>query len=339
LPKFILPSVPTETYIKRFDREAAPYELNDLKDVDWTTHPPWLKEAFFPKQTSERMQIHLATTTAEQLDKIFEFGMEYHAEDEVFWTFDFIIAQLPLRRDTIIKCIDKFPPLTFALLKAYPADDSCSLPLETAPLARHILQNIIRSANGLGIAALVALEKISGTIAQIPLDVYFDLLMLATLSVRSPQLVQEVLLVLNDSRTSSIHESSALRYAHKHALAVAFDRAEEAADECPCNEDGKPRRQRTPPTIVNLSFVPDDPNQVKATVRIDSRTAVRLHSHVRLQAASKAENRWIEAPILDGIVVQASKGEMTIEVFYPPPPEMQHMKWNMYNAGSTGACV
>ncbi len=165
--------------------------------------------------------------------------------------------------------------------------------------------------------------------------------MFTATSVRSKQLVQEVLLVLNDSRIQYCpdSDSAATTYARKHALGVAFDRAEEAADECPCNDDGKPRKkQRVAPSHSTLTFGPDylENGEVIATIRIDARSSVRVHSHVRLQAASKAENQWIEAPIMDGIVVQALKGELKIALHHPAPPEMERMDWNIYDAGTTG---
>ena len=302
----------------------------------WESHPAWLKDLFVPKRSFESIQAKLEDKTPQQLDTVMGVALEYHAEDELFWSFRALLGHLPLHGVTVIKWMDKEPQLVFVLLKVFPPDDSCNLHTEVAPLDRYIIRNIIRSANKLGIAALVALEKIATSISQISIDVYIDLLMLASLSIRAPQLVQEVLLVLNECRADAIAESDASRYAHKHALAVAFDRVEEAADECPCDEEGKPKKQRTAPTIVQLSPVPDKPNHAKASVRIDLRTQVRLHSHVHLQAASRTEKEWVEAPILDGVIVQAMKGEMIIDLLHPPPPEMSRMDWKMYNAGSIG---
>lgn len=343
-------SVPTEEFIRRFERQAVAYRLNDIRDVNWEEHPKWLRDSFFPvliegnerpqrrsaRHTVQTMSAHLSTKTSLQVERIMEFALDHHAEDEAFHVFNFLIAQQPLRREAVIKWIERYPPFVFALLRAYPPSESNTLPEKTAPLARHIVQNIIRSANDLGIVVLVALEKMSATIAGLQLDEYFDLLMMSALSIRSQQLVQEVLLVLNDCRIGSSVPSPASKYGYKHALAIAFDRAEEAADECPCTEDGKPRKQRSPPTHVRLAFIEGHPHQVKAIVRVDAKTQVRLHSHIRLQAASHPENRWIEAPVLDGVVVQAMKGELNIDVLHPPPPEMENMDWNMYNAGSVG---
>lgn len=364
-------SVPTEEYVKRFERQAAPYKLNDLENIDWTDpeYPDWLELSFFPKlhnqaqphdnlpghadpwpmvnlaekrkvsterHTAETMHIHLSKRTALEIERIINFALKYHAEDELFLIFNFVITREPRDLEIVKAWLDRFPPLAFALLKAFPPRDDGTLSEEVAQLGHHIIRNIIRAANSLKIAVLVALEKISGTVASLPVDQYFDLLMLAALSVRSQQLVQEVLLVLNDCRLNTGQDTVAVKYGCKFAVSIAFDRAEEAADECPCNDEGRPRKQRTPPTHVRLRAVIDHPDQVKAMVRVDARTAVRLHSHVRLQATSKATNRWIEAPILDGVVVLALKGELKIDLLHPPPPEMEEMDWNMYNAGSIG---
>jgi hypothetical protein len=282
------------------------------------------------------LEEQLSRMTPDQWDTILNFSLEYHAENELFSTFHAILADVPIRREAVIRWMERESQLVFALLKKFPPDNSCSLPEETAPLVSYIVRNIIRSANKFGIASLVALEKIAASIARIPMQEYFKLLTLASLSVRVPQLAQEILLVLNESRAEAIAESGASRYAHKHALAVAFDLAEEAADECPCDENGRPKKQKNAPIIVQLAPDSENSHLVKAFVRIDLRTSVRLHSHVRLQAASKPEKEWLEAPVMDGLVTQAMKGELRIELLHPAPPEMSRMDWKMYSAGIIG---
>ncbi|KAJ7754189.1 RNA-directed RNA polymerase [Mycena maculata] len=332
--------VPTETRVKRFERQAAPYHLNDIKDIskdDWEDsqkYPPWIQAAFHPRLPVNDFRRHLEELNPLQRDSTMEFSIQYHLEEETFWIFDDIISTLPLRRADVTKWMDTYPPLVFSLLKAYPPLDN-SLPDETSALATTILHNLIRSANELRVAVLVALEKISVSIAALPMATYFDLLWLTAGSVRSQELAQEVLLVLNDCRLHGDNSDAAKKYGEKHALAIAFDRAEEAFEECPCDENGKPRRQRISPIHTRLSYVEGEALCVKAPIRIDAKTAVRLHSHVRLQAASKPDNRWIESIILDGVVVQSMKGELKIELMHPPPPEMAIMDWNLYNAGST----
>ncbi|KAJ7258423.1 RNA dependent RNA polymerase-domain-containing protein [Mycena haematopus] len=336
--------VPTENRVRRFERQAAPYHLNDIKDIeeeDWQDiekYPLWLKAAFHPRLGVDHFQRHLHELSSPQLDQSFQFSLKYHLEDETFWIFNHIIGELPLRREVVMKWMETYPPLVFSLLKVYPPLDSYLLPDETSPLAAPILYNLIRSANTLRVAVLVALEKISATVAALPLATYFDLLWLTAGSVRSQELVQEVLLVLNDCRLAYGDNSDiARRYGEKHALAIAFDRAEEAFEECPCDEDGKPKRQRTAPAHTKLSYVEgEEALCVRAPMRIDAKSPVRLHSHVRLQAASKPDNRWIESIVLDGVVVQSTKGELKIELMHPPPPEMEIMDFNLYNAGSTG---
>jgi hypothetical protein len=322
--------------------------MNDIQDVDWTTHSdPWMKGAFYrypdeerklihQKHTAETMQQYLLERTMPEIEKVMTFAVQYHAEDEIFLIFAHVIRQQPLSEDFVTTWTERCPSLTFALLKAYPPDDATQAHVEIASLIHHIVRNIVRSANDTRIAALVALEKLAKSIGTMTLDQYIDILMLTSLSVRSKQLVQEVLLVLNDCRLQHSPESAAAAYGHKHALGVVFDRAEEAADECPCNDDGRPRKkQKVPPSHAKVTFGPEI-GQVIVTIRVDARTNIRIHSHVRLQAASKAENRWLEAPIMDGVVTHASKGELKINLFHPGPPEMESMDWNIYDAGSIG---
>jgi hypothetical protein len=331
-------SVPTEAYIGRFAGEAVPYSLNSLNGFDWNTKPPWFKTLFVPKQTVEDMQEQLALRSAQELDQIMSFCLEYHVDDELFWTFNWTVTTLPLA-DGVPGWVARFPPLTFTLLKQYPPNDSRCLHPELAGIGVTIVTNIIRSANKLGIACLVALEKISGSISQMAMVDYLGLLMLAANCVRSSNLVQEVLLVLNDARASLIAQSDIFAYIHKHALAIAFDRAEEAADECPCDETGTPRKHSSAIHVLELLPVAGELTVVVAHVRIDTPSAVRLHSHVRLQATAEPERGWTECPIIDGIVVQASRGELKIELQYPPPPEMVRIQWKMYMAGSVGGCI
>jgi len=54
--------------------------------------------------------------------------------------------------------------------------------------------------------------------------------------------------------------------------------------------------------------------------RIDTQTPVRLHSHIRLKAVSNPEKGWVDIPVLDAVVLLASKGEMRLELQYPRTP-------------------
>jgi regulator of nonsense transcripts 1 len=317
---------------------ATPYSLNLLSNFNWDDKPPWLKDLFFPKQTIEAIQDQLALRCFRELEEIMSFCLEYHVEDQLFCAFNMMISTHPLP-DGVQAWVDRFPPLAFSLLKMYPPDESRSLKPEVAAMGGTIIRNIIRSANNLGIASLVALEKISVTISQIPMPNYMDLLMLTAHCIHSSNLTQEVLLVLNDAREPIISQSDIHWYIHKHALAVAFDRAEEAADECPCDERGTPAKRLSAVPILKLLPVANESATVVAHVRIDAPNAVRLHSHVRLQVATQPDKGQVDCPVIDGIVIQASKGELKIELQYPPPPEMVKMQWKMYPAGSVGGSL
>lgn len=313
-----------------------------MKDVFFRDIPGVPLSSNRLKHDKSSMADQLSRRMMPEIDKIMDFAIKYHAEDEIFLVFGSAITRQPVPLNFIKEWMDRYPTLAFTLLKVYPPTENDELLPELEEISHLVIRNIIKSANETKIAALVALEKLAKTIGSLPLRHYLDLLMLAAQSIRGKTLVQEVLLVLNEKRIEHCPSSPKNDYGHKHALGVAFDRAEDAAEECPCNEDGRPhKKMRVPPSHAKLQFGPDyvDKGEVTATIRIDAKTAVRLHSHVRLQAASRAENRWIDAPIMDGLVVQATKGQLKIKLLHPAPPEMEVMDWNLYDAGTTGTLM
>ena len=335
-------SVATEAYIGRLAQQKLPYSLNRLEDVDWSLGDrAWMKELFNPKASREKIQGVLQNKDITDVDKVLALCLDNHAYDELFWAFYTIIT--PIQRmsvDVTKKWIERHPPLVYCLLKTQPPTDDHFVSPYLADLELVIVQNIVKSANQAGVASLVALEKISASVARLSMDEYLHLLLLASLSVRSSGLVQEILLVLHECRAGVMSQSPMMEYAHKHALGITFDRAEEAADECPCSDQGRPKKPKgrgPAPATVRLVPVPDEPTQVIAHVRIDEPTAARIHSHVRLQAVSDPEKGWVGGkPVVDAVVVLARKGEMKMELQYPLPPEYAQMQWRMYNAGSVG---
>jgi len=298
-----------------------------------------MKELFIPKSSREKFQGILRDRPVEDVDRVLTLCLDNHAHDELFWAFYTIINPIQrMRVDITKKWIERHPPLVYCLLKTQPPTEDHFVSPYLADLELAIIQNVIKSANQVGIAALVALEKISASVANISMDNYLDLLLLASLSVRSSGLVQEVLLVLHECRADVICQSPMIEYAHKQVLGITFDRAEEASDECPCDDQGRPKKAggRT----VRLVSVPDEPTQAIAHVRIGERTPVRIHSHVRLQAVMdpKEGERIGGKPVVDAVVILVRTGEMKLELQYPLPPEYAQMQWTMYHAGSVGEC-
>lgn len=265
------------------------------------------------------------------------FSLQHRAENELYWSFGVTIGTLPLRPQ-VGTWIEKCPPLVYVLLKAYPPTEEKALPEPVSHLCFFIVKSILRSANELGIATLVGLEKIAQSIKDLPTEDYMQLLMIAALSIRPKTLFQETLLTLHESRCVLDWADVASAYLHKQLLAVAFDCAEEAADACPCDDNGKPRRgQRSYP--VQQVLPTEDHGKVKIHLRVDLSIPVRLHSHIRLLCVSNPAHGWVNKAVLDGVVTKATRGEMTVDLFHPLPPEASDMQWNIYEAGSIGEAI
>lgn len=328
-------SVATEDVISRFaTQRPSSYVLNRISEEELAALPTEQCGIFLKPLDSLRE--HLSSLLPEAVDEVAELAWKYHVEEVLFIAFDTILHRKPLNRHWLEKWLDRQPLLVFSLLKTFVPSDDGVLHEDTLSMDIHIVRQILRSANAVGIASLSALERIRGSISALPTPHYLELLQLAPLCVRAPQLIQETLLVLHECREPAYSQSPASTYIHRHALAVACDRAEEANDECPCDDEGKPKRQSKAPMLVSLHPVEDKTAEVVAHIRVDAPAAVQLHSHVRLRAASKPEKGWVAPIILDGLVLEMTPGEARISLMHAAPPEVLQIQWYLYNAGSTG---
>ncbi|KAI0684613.1 RNA dependent RNA polymerase-domain-containing protein [Cytidiella melzeri] len=333
--------VETEEYLPRFDHRPEPYTPNAVLDVDWTTRSADMK-AVFTEEEASAMQLLVRLSIDDLLDML-RFARYYRAEDRIFWIFKALMQAHDPPLSIIAECLEEHPPLAYVVLRQFLDNDASHLgDAARVRIASAVTREIIRSANELGIAALVALEKLASDVARLELPLYCDLLWLACHTIRSSQLLQEILLVLHDGRVAQ-QKSRLQEYVLKHALGIVFDRAEDAADACPCDDAGRPKRQRIAPIAAKLRLVGEEgvaqpesliPSQVMADVRVDISTPIRIHSHVRLVLSSPAEHSTLPAAVLDAVVLRASRGELMLDLQQPLPPEYMQVNWRIYNAGS-----
>lgn len=200
------------------------------------------------------------------------------------------------------------------MLKAYPPTEIQFLPEQLVDLKVPIPRDILRAANTLGVATFVALEKIVQSINGMEPSEYVELLMLAVLS-------------MHESTSVSRKGSPATAYLYKHALAIAFVCAEEAADVCPCDDTGRPRNAKSSYPVLRLVQAEDsDEGHVDVHFRVELSVPIRLHSHVRLQCVSDSNNAFVDRAVVVGVVTKAARGEITVELFHPLPPEFAVMQ-------------
>ncbi|KAI0782921.1 RNA-directed RNA polymerase [Abortiporus biennis] len=327
--------VETEEYMRRFDHRPQTYVPSTLLGLDWSNFPDEARIIFTNHQGI--VQRLLSTLTDTDLYKHLVFAINYRAEDRAFWIFEALVSKDSLSIDLICQSMDLYPDLAFLLLKRSFLEGG-GVPQDTVEeLASSMIKNIIRSANHLAVVSLVGLEKMAQIIDSLDVSQYFQLLWLSCLSVRSSSLVQEVLLVLQECRETSRTQSAISEYAHKHGMAIVFDRAEEASDSCPCDEGGRPKRsRREKPTRANTlpATITIPPQRVMAHIRVDAPSSIRIHSHVRMQVVSPPEHSTLPPAVLDATVIRASRGEVLLEPLHPLPPEYASVDWNLYCAGS-----
>ncbi|OBZ65910.1 ATP-dependent helicase upf1 [Grifola frondosa] len=317
--------VQTEELLKRFDYTAQSFTPNTLVGIDWS-HDPVGRRIFI--NSVEDANRALLDLDHNRLRNYFKFAIQHRAESRIFLIFEAFLGNEESSLDMVAACMEEYPSLAYSVLKKHLPEGPGPLPQAVSHLAPPIIRNIIRSSNSLGIAALAGLERLASNIDDLDVATFFDILWLTSLSVRPPELVQEILLVLHEGRTASRSRSKVLEYAHKNALGIAFDRAEEAGDACAF----------VPPKAADGQEMDIDAGgkiTVTARIRVDAPTPIRIHSHIRLQVASSPEGSPIPRAVVDAVVTRASRGELWLDVKQPLPPEWKSVDWNLYDAGST----
>ncbi|KAL0062572.1 hypothetical protein AAF712_010505 [Marasmius tenuissimus] len=174
-------------------REPTSYTLNHISQVKWARYPPWTETEFVPKRVTEERIRAFYRQAPHHLDKCMELSLTYHAEDELFWIFSFVVSRdYPLPPEWISKWMDADPPLAFVLLKTHPPyEETKRFQPSPALSVSTSSKTLFAPPTLLGIASLVALEKLAAVSPRCPSKQVFQPLMLGCSNpVRAPQLVQ-----------------------------------------------------------------------------------------------------------------------------------------------------
>ncbi|KAG8830443.1 hypothetical protein FRC18_008083 [Serendipita sp. 400] len=356
-----LDRVPTEEKLRSIAK-AQPYVRNTLSSVNWEKEPEGYKEFFqFSQPRAEEL---LKKKTLDELDDLLDFSLTHHEENRAFWIFRAMYSHQHTSSTMIAEWLLRYPDLVYNLLHSILIEDVRQIPPPLCDIRQPILDAVILTANDAPAACTFALQKLRIDINLLTFDQYADLLWTAATVVRAHDLVQDVLVQLDEQR-SALNTEDSLKYAHRQALQIAFERAEEAYEECPCDAQGRPTKQRTPPARVRIHSkkgreLPEvdatdkpqaqdvqpaeihEPRSLKhpivvADIRVDKPFTPRLHSHIRLAPASRPEKQplsW-KREILDGIITVSFRDHVEITLFHHPPPEYESMEWSLYDCGST----
>ncbi|KAG8831497.1 hypothetical protein FRC17_003069 [Serendipita sp. 399] len=358
-----LERVPTEERLRSVAK-AQPYVRNTLATVNWEKEPEGYKDFFlFSQSRTEEM---LNEKTPDELDELLDFALIHHEETRAFWIFKALYTRHDTPPRIVAEWLLRYPDLVYSLLHSLLIDDIRQIPSPLESIRQPILDAVVLTANDAPAACIFALQKLRADISLLTFSQYADLLWTAANVIRTHDVVQDVLIQLDEQRGTS-KGGEAIRYAHRQALQIAFERAEEAFEECPCDTQGRPTKQRTAPARVWIHAkkekeaaeveTKDEGDKqpvhemqtreryestlkhplVVADVRVDKPFSARLHSHVRLAPASRPEKQtasW-RREILDGIVTVSFRGHVEISLFHHPPSEYHSMEWSLYDCGST----
>ncbi|KAG8772988.1 hypothetical protein FRC12_002781 [Ceratobasidium sp. 428] len=270
----------------------------------------------------------------EELEDFMQLAWTHNAHDYAFYIFEVMCSRIST--DSLVNLrhwLNVNPAMVYALLKVYYDANEEQLAL-FQKFDEVIIRSIIASANSYSISAPMTLDRLWPIVVGLKFPIFAEIMWMTACSVRSLPLAAEIMATLMEARNGSDASSVALDYAERQVWGVCLDRAEEADSQCPCTDDGRPRRQRQAPALVPL-LKTEDESVVDAHPRIDLPNSVRLHAHVRLQAASQPE-RGVDPrgrPIMDGVVSGSRRGELRIHLLHNPPIDVEKIEWHLYPAG------
>lgn len=318
----------------RFEREVKTYVPKSVKELQVSWSEQQVKDLFSldPADFLEEIKAF----EDHQLENFMQLAWTHNAHAYAFYLFEVMSSRVsgdPTKLTNLRHWMGIDPAVVYALIKVYTVAEGEELN-QLRQLDDIIVNSIILSANTYSISAPMTIERLEAIVAGLDFRTFCDIMWLTACSVRSLDLSADLLATLMEARMSTSSNSPALEYAHRHVWAICLDRAEEADSECPCSDDGRPRRQRKAPSLVPL-FKTEDDREIVAHLRVDLSNHVRLHAHVRLQAASQPD-RGVDPrgrPIMDGVVINSRKGELRIKLFHTPPIDFDNIEWHLYPAG------
>ncbi|CAE6466866.1 unnamed protein product [Rhizoctonia solani] len=326
--------VQTENVLPRFEREIKTYIPKSVKDLRTSWANEQIRELFSLEPLDFLEEIKAVEDV--KLEDFLQLAWTHNAHAYAFYVFEVMASRASEDRNKLGSLqhwlrID--PAMVYALLKVYMEQDEDSNVFRE--LDEVIVRSIISSANTYSISAPMTIERLCPAINALTFREFSEVMWLTACSVRSLTLAADILATLTEVRATVSSQSPSLEYAHRHLWAVCLDRAEDADSECPCDDSGRPRRQKQAPPKVPLKAT-DKECVVDAQVRVDSPSHARLHAHVRLQAASQPEHGTDPRgrPIMDGVVSGIRKGELRIHLFHTPPVDFEVIEWYLYPAGN-----
>ncbi|KAG8722964.1 hypothetical protein FRC09_005366, partial [Ceratobasidium sp. 395] len=265
--------VQTEQVRPRFEREVKTYMPKSVKDIREAAKNPDASPAqrqvgeLFSMQTEQFFE-EIRDREDEELEDFMQLAWTHNAHDYAFYIFEVMCSRIST--DSLINLrhwLNVNPAMVYALLKVYYDANEEQLAL-FQKFDEVIIRSIIASANSYSISAPMTLDRLRPIVIGLKFPTFAEIMWMTACSVRSLPLAAEIMATLMEVRNGSDASAVALEYAERQVWGVCLDRAEEADSQCPCADDGRPRRQRQAPALVPL-LETEDESVVDAHPRID----------------------------------------------------------------------
>lgn len=331
-----LESVDTLEVLPNFPDEKPEYRLPTMSDIDWKQQSGFLNHV-----VRDREFQHLVEASTIQIVELLQFCWRYNLSDiisEVYGRLLKPVGEPPLHPCTaeiineLIEFLHYRPTLVIHFARLCPWN---RLPDELAQKVQlrafDLLRAVMLSANKMGVLVVRHLQAILQENVSLSLMAAKDLLEIAALVVKSPELLLTISMECQNvlSKTIKNLDDESISYFCRNMYGIALDHNEEAdetKDVTPGFWTLRPQKGITGKTLL-----------ITSRRRVDAPKLSRLAvgDHVRFVASKEPVNSiTLEATLFDALVEAVSDNEVKFRCFSQPPSFVQEVSWSLKHCGS-----
>lgn len=327
--------VDTQEIVPLFEQSAREYSRPSIKDVNWNEVSNEIVELV----QRQNFVVLLTLDKIPAYTDLFLWLLERGETELLTRSYQYILTSLGEGKATVqdprmilgemISFARSCPFLSVVLTQVDWTELCDELQDVLATRTEDILSAMILSANGVGQLMLQPLQAVLARANMLSAGVFTRLMELIALTVRSPSLALNILLLGFEPEVARLMAERPLATQHlvRSLSGVVMDHVEEAS------EEGHER-----PELLSLKRLDDSEDgwpRIQADFRLDARGGTpETSAHVRLTAASTPNNtlttrKWS----MDALITKSTQGTVEMQCYHPLPPYLEECSWRLEHCG------
>lgn len=338
------------------------YEIVNLSTLEWDKLPPYCAWVLRDMQMNQLESL----TEMSEFEQLFTLCVSYRAHGKLCQIVQYILAHPPIYErhsimlSRVLSLIEDVPLVVITIMEvfsdAYEGTKPSFPGYDGGGLFLKLCYGVLRCANETRELALDKFQELLQYMVNaseiLGVHEVIEIVKAVVYGVRRADLAQEFLFTLfhdfgqyllfthpSDDTADEAVNDTAYSYFERFVLAIAMDYLGEIAETCSCDFWGIPTPEADRAKLsclFNVSTVPDEPDLLLTTVRIDVRHDIRNGDHLRFRVATAPSNDPDRRPaVFDGIVESINRGTIKFKTIQPPPSELGDASWEVFKCTTT----